>query len=171
VAELRTLRDRSLPQALLRNAELRGRYIQFAKNGEAEERIVADALNGLENGIKVQRKELDALLDDTLLLAKHDAEADLRLRVARNPELAAAASWARIEAAQAGVSAGCRTRSSRKARVSTAACFASPACSCAGRRNGRSRTRSAYANTRTPRCRARNSSSRLRCRSIPSSSV
>jgi len=101
--ELRTLRDRQLPQALLRAAELRGRYIQFAKGGEAQERIVRDALNGLENGIKVERKELDALLDDDLLVTKHDAEADLRLRVARDRELAAAIGnpWMRIEAAQA----------------------------------------------------------------------
>ena len=103
MAELRTLRDRRLPQALLRAAELRGRYIQFGKSGEAQARIVRDALNGLENGIKVQRKQLDALLDDALLIAKHDAQADLRLRVGRNPELAAAIGdpWSRIEAAQA----------------------------------------------------------------------
>ncbi len=78
VAELKSLRDRRLPPALLRSSELRGRYIQFAKTSAAEERIVRDALNGLENGIKVQRRELDALLDDDLLAAKRSAEADLR---------------------------------------------------------------------------------------------
>jgi hypothetical protein len=103
VAELKTLRDRILPPALLRASELRGRYIQFAKSGETEERIVRDSLNGLENGIKVQRKQLDALLADELMVAKHDAEADLRLRVARDPELRASVGdpWARIESAQA----------------------------------------------------------------------
>jgi hypothetical protein len=101
VAELRALRDRRLPQALLRASELRGRYIQFAKSSAQADRIVRDSLSGLENGIKVQRKELDALLDDALLLAKYDAEAELRLRVARDTELAAAIGdpWARIDAA------------------------------------------------------------------------
>ncbi len=103
VAELKTLRDRILPPTLLRASELRGRYLQFGKTGEAAQRIVRDPLSGLENTIKVQRKQLDALLDDALLVAKHDAEADLRLRVGRNRALAAEIGdpWARIEAAQA----------------------------------------------------------------------
>ena len=103
VAELKTLRDRILPPTLLRASELRGRYLQFGKTGESAQRIVQDAVNSLENTIKVQRKQLDALLDDALMVAKHDAEADLRLRVGRNRALAAEIGdpWARIEAAQA----------------------------------------------------------------------
>jgi hypothetical protein len=103
VAELKTLRDRVLPPALLRASELRGRYIQFGKTDAQAERIVQDALFGLENGIKVQRKQLDALLDDALLAAKNEAEADLRLRTSRNTALAAEIGdpWARIAAAQA----------------------------------------------------------------------
>ena len=55
----------------------------FSSRRRASEpsRIVQDSLFGLENSIKVQRKQLDALLDDALLAAKHDAEADLRARV------------------------------------------------------------------------------------------
>jgi hypothetical protein len=104
VAELKALRDRRLPQGLLRGSELRGRYIQFAKTGDAAERIVQDNLFGLENTIKVQRKELDALLDDSLLKTKQDDEADLQRRVAQNAALKATVSgdpWARIEAALA----------------------------------------------------------------------
>jgi hypothetical protein len=103
VAELKVLRDRVLPPSLLRASELRGRYIEFGKADESAERIVQDALFGLENSIKVQRKQLDALLDDALLVAKRDAESDLRLRVGRDRDLAAAIGdpWARIEAAQA----------------------------------------------------------------------
>jgi hypothetical protein len=102
VAELRTLRDRLLPPTLLRGSELRGRYLQFAKTGESADRIVRDAVSSLENTIKVQRKQLDALLDDALMVAKHDAEADLRLRARRNRTLGAEIGdpWARIEAAQ-----------------------------------------------------------------------
>jgi hypothetical protein len=103
VAELQTLRDRVLPPALLRSSELRGRYIQFGKTDAAADRIVRESLFGLENGIKVQRKQLDALLDDELLAAKRDAETDLRLRAARNRVLPAEAGdpWELIEAAQA----------------------------------------------------------------------
>jgi hypothetical protein len=103
VAELKALRDLALPPALLRASELRGRYIQFAKAGEEESRIVQDALFGLENGIKVQRKQLDALLDDALMAAKRDAEADLRLRVSRDRALSDEIGdpWRRIEEALA----------------------------------------------------------------------
>jgi hypothetical protein len=103
LAELKTLRDHVLPPGLLRASELRGRYIQFAKTSEDARRIVQDSLFGLENSIKVQRKQLDALLDDALLAAKRDEEADLRQRVSRNRTLAAEIGdpWQRIEQAQA----------------------------------------------------------------------
>ena len=103
VAELRALRDRSFPPALLRASELRGRYLQFAKTGEDARRIVQDSLFGLENSLKVQRKQLDALLDDALLAEKRDADEDLRARVNRNRELAAEIGdpWQKIEGALA----------------------------------------------------------------------
>src|SRR5204863_88710 len=77
VAQLETLRDVELPRWLLRASELRGRFIQFAKTGAEADRIVEDPLNGLENSIKVRRKQLDALLDERLLQAKRDEVAAL----------------------------------------------------------------------------------------------
>jgi hypothetical protein len=71
-------REVSLPVALLRASELRGRYIQFGKNNAGDERITLAPLNSLQNGIKVRRKELDALNDDTLLEEKSKAEQALR---------------------------------------------------------------------------------------------
>jgi peptidase S46-like protein len=71
-------RDVSLPITLLRASELRGRYIQFGKNNIGNERITIAPLNSLQNGIKVRRKELDALNDDTLLEQKSNAEQALR---------------------------------------------------------------------------------------------
>jgi hypothetical protein len=102
VAELKTLRDRLLPPALLRASELRGRYIQFGKTDAAAQRIVQDSLDGLENNLKVQRKQLDALLDDVQMAAKSEAEAELRMRLASSAALAAEIGdpWARIEEAQ-----------------------------------------------------------------------
>ncbi len=102
VAQLQTLRDSVLPPALLRASELRGRYAQFAKTSPQAERIVRDPLNGLENSLKVQRKLLDALLDDQQMKRKRDEEQTLRAYVASHPELRSAIGdpWARIEAAQ-----------------------------------------------------------------------
>ena len=102
VAQLEAQRNDDLPQWLLRSSELRGRYIEFSKKGDAERRIVADTLFGLENGIKVRRKELDALLDEKLMAQKRADEAELRARVAKDPSLAGIGDpWADIEKATA----------------------------------------------------------------------
>lgn len=100
VSQLQRLRDTDLPTSLLRSSELRGRYIQFAKGSEANRRIVDDSLSGLENGIKVRRKLLDALLDENLLAKKQRDEAALRERVAATPSLATMGDpWRDIERA------------------------------------------------------------------------
>ena len=77
-SQLEFARDVSLPTALLRAAELRGRYIQFGKNNAGDERITLAPLNNLQNSIKVRRKELDALNDAALLEEKSKAEQALR---------------------------------------------------------------------------------------------
>ena len=102
VAQLESLRDVDLPRWLLRASELRGRYIQFGKTGAEAGRIVEDPLTSLENSIKVRRKQLDALLDERLLQARAAEEAQLRARVAADPQLAAATGdpWAEIARAQ-----------------------------------------------------------------------
>jgi hypothetical protein len=77
-AQLEFDRDVSLPVTLMRASELRGRYIQFGKTDVGDGRIVLAPLNSLQNGIKVHRKELDALNDDTFLASKSKAEQELR---------------------------------------------------------------------------------------------
>jgi Peptidase S46 len=79
-AQLEFDRDVSLPIALMRASELRGRFIQFSKINVGDERIAQAPLNSLQNGIKVRRKELDALNDDAFLAQKSKAEQDLRAR-------------------------------------------------------------------------------------------
>lgn len=88
VSQLERLRSVDLPPSLLRASELRGRYIQFAKGSESNQRISADPLFGLENGIKVRRRLLDALLDDGLMQEKREREAGLRSDAAARPSLA-----------------------------------------------------------------------------------
>src|SRR3954470_8484938 len=60
VAQLKSLRDEFLPQQLVRSSELRGRYIQFGKESEQNQRIAKANLISLENSLKVRRKQLDA---------------------------------------------------------------------------------------------------------------
>jgi hypothetical protein len=95
VAQLETLRA-SLPFWLLRSAELRGRYIQFARTSAENARIVGDPLNSLENNIKVRRKRLDALLDPVLMSRKAEEEKQLRAQVGA---MAGGDPWADIERA------------------------------------------------------------------------
>jgi len=102
VAQLQQVRAAELPPALLRSSELRGRYIEFGKSSDAARRIVTDPLNGLENGIKVRRKQLDALLDENMMAQKQREESEFRARVKADPQLAGIGDpWADIEKAQA----------------------------------------------------------------------
>jgi hypothetical protein len=93
-AQLEFERDISLPNTLLRTAELRGRYIQFGRANLANEQLVEAPLNSLENGLKVRRKLLDALHDDALMARKSEEEKTLRAtaRLPGDP-------WAQIESA------------------------------------------------------------------------
>jgi hypothetical protein len=96
-AQLQFERDITLPITLMRASELRGRYIQFGKANPADQRIVEAPLNSLQNGIKVRRRELDALNDDALLAGKSAAEEKLRT----SSHLAGADPWREIESALA----------------------------------------------------------------------
>jgi hypothetical protein len=89
VADLEFQRQVVLPATLFRSQELRGRLIQFAKQGEEQARITEEPLLSLENGIKVRRKQNDALLDKRFMAAKQVEETQLRTAVAANPQLAA----------------------------------------------------------------------------------
>ena len=100
VSQLQKLRDTDLPPALLRSSELRGRYIQFAKTSDENRRIVDESLSGLENGIKVRRKLLDALLDENMMAGKRREESALSTRVASDAQFANVGDpWADIERA------------------------------------------------------------------------
>ncbi|HEY4646320.1 MAG TPA: S46 family peptidase [Steroidobacteraceae bacterium] len=104
VEELLSQRNAFLPVWLLRYAELRGRYIQFGKTDAESLRVVQDPLNSIENSIKVRRKELDALLDDSLMTSKRADERALRAKVDSDPALrsAAGSAWDDMAKAQAG---------------------------------------------------------------------
>ncbi|MBM4192276.1 MAG: S46 family peptidase [Gammaproteobacteria bacterium] len=102
VAQLQQLREVEFPPSLLRSNELRGRYIQFSKTSDDARRIAEDPLFSLENGIKVRRKQLDALLDDNMMAQKRHDEAELRANVRADKELLSVGDpWTDIEKANA----------------------------------------------------------------------
>jgi hypothetical protein len=94
-AQLEFERDLLLPIGLLRTSELRGGYIEFSRNNRANEQLIEGPLNNLENGIKVRRKLLDALHDDSLMTRKRGEESALRART----KPSGADPWQRIESA------------------------------------------------------------------------
>jgi hypothetical protein len=102
VSQLKTLRDVDLPQALLRRSELRGRLLQYAKTGDEARHITEAPLDSLQNTLKVQRKQLDALHVDALLETKMREEEKIKAQVAANKELAGALGdpWAEIAKAE-----------------------------------------------------------------------
>ena len=87
VAQLEHDRNDFLPQWLLRSSEVRGRLIQFGAENPTNERISADLLNSLENGIKVRRKQLDALHEDALFALKRAEQQALQKKIAASPAL------------------------------------------------------------------------------------
>lgn len=79
-AQLQFDRSVSLPNWLLRAAELRGGFIQFGAANADDDRIVQTPLHSLENTIKVRRNLLATLNDESFVQHKAAAEADLRQR-------------------------------------------------------------------------------------------
>ncbi len=101
VAQLETQRTTFMPFWLMRFSELRGRMLQYAKTGEEPRRTSEAFLNGIENAIKVRRKQFDALLDPALFESARKSEQALRDAVAANQALASSAgAWQDIETAQ-----------------------------------------------------------------------
>jgi len=90
MTELDHLQEVEIPLWLLRYSELRGRLLQWERTGDEAARIVQQRILGIENGIKVRRNQLFALLDDELMAQKAEAERSLRQAVAAEPALSEA---------------------------------------------------------------------------------
>jgi hypothetical protein len=103
LAQLKQQRDLDLPQWLLRNSEIRGRLIQFSLESPQNARISEDLLNYIENFVKVRRKMVDALNEDSLMARKAADEAALQKMVVRDPRLKKSTGepWREIETALA----------------------------------------------------------------------
>ncbi len=100
LAQLRFQRDLVLNHWLLRAAEIRGRYLQFATEGAEPARIVEEPLFGIENSLKVRRNQMNVLLDENFLATKANDEQALRNAVAADPKLKAyGGAWGDIDKA------------------------------------------------------------------------
>lgn len=101
-AQLLSLRDVRLIDGLLYLSELRGVLEQYRAAGGEAARTSEDLLFGVENSYKALYGELQALLDPSLMRAKHDNEMALRKYVANTPALRAklGGAWDAIAKAQ-----------------------------------------------------------------------
>jgi hypothetical protein len=102
VAQLTDTRDYALRTDLLQGSELRGRLIEYGRQGEAEKRAADLELFGVENTFKRNVGRDLALRDTDFLAGKQGAEQALMAAVRADPALAARIGdpWAEIEAAQ-----------------------------------------------------------------------
>jgi hypothetical protein len=103
VSELKYLRTVALPDWLARYTELRGRYKQFEQQDSEAYRLAQHPLTQIENGLKVRRNEMEALLSDALMRLKLRQEEALREAVDADPELGPryGSAWAEIARARA----------------------------------------------------------------------
>jgi V8-like Glu-specific endopeptidase len=99
VAQLEALRDQQLPISLIQFSELRGRLLEYSTTDKEAKRVAVDPIFGLENSFKVFYGQQGALTDPAFMAKKRQEEADLRQRVAADPELAARIGdpWADLE--------------------------------------------------------------------------
>jgi hypothetical protein len=153
VAQLEYARDVQYPSALLRLSELRGILEQFGKIGAEEKRVSQDQLLLIENAIKVQRGEFEAILDRKLF----DATGS-RPIPKRRGSTARRGTRSRRRRRGSGISAR-RSPSWSAARDSPRISTASRGSSSAAPPRGRSRTARGSASTATPPCRRSSSAS------------
>jgi hypothetical protein len=100
--QLDTLRNVVFPQTLLQLSEFRGRLIEFGTQGPEQARIADRELFGVENSFKAIFAEFQAPSEPGLLEGKRKADAELRAKVAADPQLAARTgdAWGEIARAQ-----------------------------------------------------------------------
>ena len=102
MSQLERLRDQQIPITLIQNSELRGRLLEYSMTGEEAKRVSFDPIFGLENSFKVYYGQQGALTDPDFMATKREAEAELRGRVAADPNLKQQIGdpWSELEAVQ-----------------------------------------------------------------------
>ncbi len=84
--QLETLRSLSLPWTLIRLSELRGRLIEMSSQGPEAKRVADHALFGVENSIKAQFGQFQALNAPGFISARRAADQALKLKAKAGTE-------------------------------------------------------------------------------------
>lgn len=87
--QLETLRDVAQPDTLMLLSELRGRLIRFGEESPEHARISNEDLFSVENAFKAYRGQQEALVDPSLIAAKHKFDSELRAKVLNDKKLSA----------------------------------------------------------------------------------
>lgn len=101
-AQLESLRDFVQPLSLVLGSELRGRWTRFGEESPEHARLAERELFGLENGLKAQRGEHEALLQAGVIESRRAADAELKRHVDADPKLRARVGdpWKQMDDAQ-----------------------------------------------------------------------
>lgn len=100
VSRIKLLHETAAPFWMNVWSELRGRLFMFTAQGPEEKRIAAAAFYDVENWFKSWRGEYDALSGTAPMARLEAAEAELKARIAADPQLAAEVgdAWERLAA-------------------------------------------------------------------------
>jgi len=88
-AQLDNLRARSLPDYLIKLAELRGRLIRFSSESPDHTRIARSLLFSVENSFKAFYGRQKALIESSVIADKRKTDLELAAKVAADPKLKA----------------------------------------------------------------------------------
>ena len=89
VADLEFRRDVTLPRALFSSSEWRGILTEFATKGAEQARISRGSLFGVENGLKANKGQFEALVDPAIIRNRASQEKELRAKVDADPAMRA----------------------------------------------------------------------------------
>src|SRR5262249_34554236 len=89
VADLEFRRDVTLPRSIFMNSELRGILTEFSTKGAEQARIARGLLFGIENSLKANKGQFEALVDPTLIRNRAASEQALRAKIDADPAMKA----------------------------------------------------------------------------------
>lgn len=100
VAQLEYRRDWRLPRSIFSQSELRGHLVEFSTKGAEQARIARGKLFGVENSLKANKGQFEALVDPAIIKGRATAEQALRAKVDADPAMRAqyGAAWDNIRA-------------------------------------------------------------------------
>ena len=100
VAQLEYRRDWRLPRSIFSQSELRGHLVEFSTKGADQARIARGKLFGVENSLKANKGQFEALVDPAIIKSRAIAEQALRAKVDADPAMRAqyGAAWDNIRA-------------------------------------------------------------------------